>query len=764
MLFKFKILLLFVIWSVASNANFNEKPIVIKGKVLSNSIALEGVSISINTLQKNTFTDAAGNFTFLIPSYGKYILHFTAIGFSDVVKEFDFSSEENLKLIIELERINNQLEDVVVSGSLHLAHRNSSPIPIEVYSEKYFKKNPTANLFEGLSFINGVQTQLNCNVCNTGEIRINGMEGPYTSVLLDGMPIVSSLATVYGLSGIPVNLIKRVEIIKGPASTLFGSEAVGGLINIITKDPYNSEKLSIDASVTSLKEFNLDAGSSFNIGKTNALLGLNLFWFNSKFDINNDKFTDVTLQQRVSLFNKWNFYRKSNNPFQLALRLFTENRNGGELNWNKNYRGSDVFYGESIYTNRVELISNYGFNVGKEKFKIDVSYNYHHQNSFYGTTKYIANQHTYFSQIRWNKNLKKHFIMAGVPFKFIHYDDNTPVTAKLDGTTQADILKTASIFLQDEWNASEKIKILTGVRYENNNRHKGIITPRFSLKYALNNQHAFRASSGNGFRIVNIFTEDHAALSGFREVVIKNELKPEKSWNINLNYTGTYYLNSGIINIDASVFYTKFSNKIIPDYFTDPTKIIYDNLQTTAISKGISLNTDLILDNGIKLNTGISLMKVYTNELDRLGNKNKIDQLYAPQFTCTYGMSYLWKRANINFDITGKFLGTQKMPTVPNDFRDEYAPSFNLTNLQITKKLIHNKEIYCSFKNLFNYIPNNIILHADDPFNKAGGKYFDASGNPRLDTNPNNYTFDPTYNYAPMQGIKVHVGFRFHFD
>lgn len=90
MLFKFKILLLFVIWSVASNANFNEKPIVIKGKVLSNSIALEGVSISINTLQKNTFTDAAGNFTFLIPSYGKYILHFTAIGFSDVVKEFDF--------------------------------------------------------------------------------------------------------------------------------------------------------------------------------------------------------------------------------------------------------------------------------------------------------------------------------------------------------------------------------------------------------------------------------------------------------------------------------------------------------------------------------------------------------------------------------------------------------------------------------------------------------------------------------------------------
>ena len=116
----------------------------------------------------------------------------------------------------------------------------ASPIPVEVYSPAYFKKNPSPNIFESLQMVNGVQPQLNCNVCNTGDIHINGMEGPYTMILIDGMPIVSSLSTVYGLAGIPNSMVKRIEIVKGPASTLYGSEAVGGLINIITKDAAGS--------------------------------------------------------------------------------------------------------------------------------------------------------------------------------------------------------------------------------------------------------------------------------------------------------------------------------------------------------------------------------------------------------------------------------------------------------------------------------------------------------------------------------------------
>jgi outer membrane receptor for ferrienterochelin and colicins len=210
-----------------------------------------------------------------------------------------------------------------------------SPIPVEVYNPVFFKKNPTPNIFEALAMVNGVQPQLNCNVCNTGDIHINGMEGPYTMVLIDGMPIVSSLSTVYGLAGIPNSIVKRVEIVKGPASTLYGSEAVGGLINIITKDPVSAPLLNVDISGTTWNEYNADITTKFKIKKTNSLFGVNGFWFNTIKDINHDDFTDVTLQKRISLFNKWDFQRKSGKSFTNAARYIYENRWGGQSTWTR---------------------------------------------------------------------------------------------------------------------------------------------------------------------------------------------------------------------------------------------------------------------------------------------------------------------------------------------------------------------------------------------------------------------------------------------
>src|SRR5690606_12784279 len=158
--------------------------------------------------------------------------------------------------------------------------------------------------------------QINCNVCNTGDIHINGLEGPYTMVLIDGMPVVSGLATVYGLSGIPQALIDRVEIVKGPASTLYGSEAVGGLINIITKKPSSTPVLSVDTFGTSWGEFNLDIASKIQLDKKiESLLGINYFRYQNPIDDNGDNFTDLTLQDRISVFSKWHIQRKDNRQF-----------------------------------------------------------------------------------------------------------------------------------------------------------------------------------------------------------------------------------------------------------------------------------------------------------------------------------------------------------------------------------------------------------------------------------------------------------------
>src|SRR5690554_367284 len=219
------------------------------------------------------------------------------------------------------------LEEMVISGTMKPVLRSESLVPVEVYTPAFFKKNPTSNVFEALQIVNGVRPQVNCSVCNTGDIHINGLEGPYTFVLIDGMPIVSGLSTVYGLSGIPNSLIERIEVVKGPASSLYGSEAVGGLINVITKNPKNAPLFSADVFGTSWGEVNTDVGVSTKVGeKAHLLLGVNYFNYSNPIDKNGDNFTDLTLQDRFSVFQKWNFTRKSNKLFSVAARYFYEDR------------------------------------------------------------------------------------------------------------------------------------------------------------------------------------------------------------------------------------------------------------------------------------------------------------------------------------------------------------------------------------------------------------------------------------------------------
>ncbi len=708
---------------------------------------------TIHVAGKHLISDEHGHFTIETATKTKGII--TAVGYQDATATIDPLLPA---ITVFMVQINGQLDDVVVSGSLRPMSRLASPIPVESYNARYFKRNPTPSLFDAVGMINGVQNQVTCNVCNTGEIRINGLDGPYTMVLIDGMPIVSSLSTVYGLSGIPNSMVKRIEVVKGPASTLYGSEAVAGLINIITVDPLTAHKLSGDINLTSIGEMNADVNTKFSVGKATSLLGLNYFNYSNPRDINDDNFTDVALQKRFSLFNKWSLDRSSNLPASLAIRLLTENRWGGEMQWTKAFKGSDSLYGESIDTRRVELLSHYGIS---KNLISEFSYNYHFQDSYYGKTWYRASQHTAFGQLRWSKEKGKHHWLAGVPLRLIQYDDNTAATEKETGVNAPSLQSMIGAFAQNEYNFSDKFMMLTGLRYEYTNVQGSVLAPRLAFKWQPASNQTLRLSAGNGFRVVNLFTEDHAALSGFREVEIKNELKPERSWNTNLNYAAQVNTHKGIINFDISGFYTWFTNRIVPDYDTDPQKIIYDNLDGSAISRGASANIDWVGKNGIRAGIAATFMDVYVQEPDANGQVQKQTQVYAPKWSGNYSFSVPIKKWKTNFDLTGTFTGPMRLPVFPNDFRSAYSPFYSLVNLQITHKFSHDFEIYLSAKNLLNFIPENPILHPDDPFDKPGGKYWQHDGTANPITNPNGYTFDPSYNYAPMQGLKVLLGVRF---
>ena len=254
--------------------------------------------VNIKTQILTTISDDDGSFTLNLPP-GKHTLQFSSIGYRNVQREVVVESNSITTLNIRMQVDDQFLDEVVVSGTLKPVKRSETAIPVEIYTSAFFKKNPTSNIFEGLQNVNGVRPQLNCNICNTGDIHINGLEGPYTLVLIDGMPIVSGLSTVYGLSGIPNSLLERVEIVKGPASSLYGSEAVGGLINIITKSAETAPKFSADIFSTSWGEVNTDISFKSKIGKATILTGVNYFFYGNKMDNNNDNFTDVALQHRV---------------------------------------------------------------------------------------------------------------------------------------------------------------------------------------------------------------------------------------------------------------------------------------------------------------------------------------------------------------------------------------------------------------------------------------------------------------------------------
>jgi len=724
----------------------------ISGKITDGRDPIPAVNVIITPLGTSTVADADGNYSFKEVPYGNYEIIFSSVGFKNNRRKITLNSASQA-LDISLLEDNKDLDEVVITGTMKEVSRSESPIPVEIITPKLFKKNPTASLFEAVGMINGVQPQLNCAVCNTGDIHINGMEGPYTMILIDGMPIVSSLSTVYGLSGIPNSIVERIEVVKGPASSLYGSESMGGIINVITKTPYKAPVISADYFFTSWGEQSLDAAVKIKAGTATSLLGVNYFNYNVRADKNNDNFTDVTQQNRISVFNKWNFDRKENRLFSLAGRYVYEDRWGGEMNWTKQWRGSDSIYGESIYTRRAELIGAYQLPT-TERIFTQFSYNWHDQNSYYGDTPYMATQQVGFIQTYWDKQFgENHTFLLGAAMRYTKYDDNTPATARLDGSNSPQNTPLPGLFIQDEWALNSKHKLLGGYRFDYDKNHGGVHSPRVAYKFSPNVHNTFRASFGTGFRVVNLFTEDHAALTGAREVVIAEALNPERTYNGNLNYVLKVPLSFAVLGLDATGFYSYFTNKIVGDFDTDPTKIIYDNLNGHAISQGVSVNTDLQFNFPLKVMAGISYMDVFQKEALDGGGTSKVQQLHAPKWSGNFIATYTLPN-NYSVDVTGNWYGPMRLPILPNDYRPEYSPWFTIANVQFTKKFNYGLELYGGVKNVFDFVPKYSLIRPFDPFNKD-------VDNPV--TNPNGYTFDTTYNYGSLQGRRMFLGARYSF-
>lgn len=748
---KYILILVFLVFGFSTG---NSQPAGAPGYKITGSVKTpEGEALQCRFVaisQTDTFeTDANGHFTANIKDNAKKLVFFGA-GYENSVLDLSETATIQVHHNIILKPVSGNIGEVVISGTLRPVQKSKSPVAVETFRTAFFQRNSSPTLFESVGMINGIRPQLNCNVCNTGDIHINGMEGPYTMILIDGMPIMSSLASVYGLVGIPTGLLERVEVIRGPASALYGSESMGGLINIITKSAASAPKMFLESNLTSWGELNTDFTYRISNKKFSSLTGINYFRYHNLIDANRDGFTDVPVQDRYSFFQKADLKRKQGKQASLALRYVYENRWGGQLNWNEQFRGTDSIYGESIQTNRFELIGKYEL-PAVSNWMLHYSYTLHNQNSVYGVVPFLGNQSIAFAQLFKNFKIgNKQNLLTGTAVRHTVYDDNTVATRSEDGkTNMPSVTALPGVFFQYEAEINPRINLLAGYRYDYNTIHKSIHSPRAAFKYNFSKNQFLRLNAGTGFRVVNLFTEEHAALTGDRKVVLSEKLNPEKSWSGSANFVQKFNRKNLFIGLDATAFYTRFSNKIIGDFDIDPNSIIYSNLHGYAISRGLSLNSDFSFSIPLTVSAGITYAEVY-----RVQNEVKEMQWFAPKWSGNFNIGYTYIPLKMSFNLSGMLNGPMRLPILPNDFRPEYSPWYCLANFQISQKIKSRLEWYAGIKNLLNFTPKNPLMRPDDPFDK---RISDPVNN------PNGYTFDTGYNYAPLQGRRLYLGLRFTF-
>ena len=733
-------LILCIVAAMTGSAQSNSG--TIQGSISHKGESMPGVTIKISDTQRGASSNGDGFYEIINIPEGRYRLTASYVGFKNQTRDIEVPAGATITVNFAMQEILSELGEVVVTGTMRETYVKVSPVKVEVVNvERLSRGRTSSNFMDLVGSVNGLSTQLNCGVCGTNAIRINGVEGANTAVLIDGMPIQGALASVYGLNGISSSIIDQVEVIKGPQSTLYGTQALGGVVNIITKNPSNTPTFLAEAYGRSItQEGSINLAASPKIGRFKGFVSGNLNRSENYFDKNNDGFNDQAKQTRIAIFGKGVIEGENGEQrLNIAAKYLNEDRTGGVPGYSDELRGSNVVYGESIYTRRAELLSEYRPAGMDERLRINSALTYHSQDSFYGDEAYDATQKIGFGQVTWNQPLADQFqILAGTTLRLESYNDNTPATSGGE-----DIRFIPGIFTQVEFNMDD-VTLLGGLRVDHHTEHGFVVAPRVSAKYSPADLTTFRASAGTGFRVVNVFTEDHAALTGSREVIFNENLEPEESRSItaSLEQIIPFGVNPMTVSIDG--FYTRFSNQIIPDYDQNPNLIIYENLNGFSVTQGFSIGLDQNFTSfPLSYNTSFTLMDVFTQEAD-----SREAMTYAPDFLGNFGATYQLRSANASVSYSGNLVGSKRMPdSYVVDFgRDRQSPVYSTHDLKLTKEFTNVNsaagvgfEVYISAENVFNFTQGTPLVNADSPF---------SSG------------FDTIYTWGPIVGRTFSIGAR----
>ena len=740
---------LFTTWAVES-PSLNSSDANIYGHVIDKEFKehMAGVTIFLKGTTIGTTTDDTGHYYLKNLPEGTFTVVMKYIGFKTMEKKVVLKKGTTIEVNFEAEEETMSLDDVVVSANRNETTRRMAPSLVNVLDSKMFETTHTTTLADGLNFQPGVRVENNCQNCGFQQVRINGLDGPYTQILMDSRPIFSALTGVYGIEQIPANMIERVEVVRGGGSALFGSSAVAGTINIITKEPLKNSA-QIAHSLTMIGGSRPDNNTTFNASLVtdDHKAGIYVFGQNrhrSSYDHDGDGFTELgkidakTLGFRsyikTSTYSKLTFeyhniseFRRGGNlldlpPHETDITEQTDHIiNGGGLKFDlfsKDYKHRLNVYTSAQHTKRE---SYYGAG-----FDLDA----------YGSTKGM----TFVGGAQYSYSWDKCLFM---PAEFTggaeyNYDD---LQDKMLGynRTIAQTVHIGSLFLQNEWK-NQYWGFLIGGRFDKHNLINHVIfSPRANLRYNPSENINFRLSYSSGFRAPQAFDEDlHITAVGGDVALIQLDpnLKEEKSQSLSASVDFYHRFGPVQFNFLAEGFYNDLKNVFVLEEVGNDDKgnlLMERRNGKGARVMGINLEAKAAYS-WMQLQAGATLQR------SRYKEAEVWSETVAPQkkmFRSPDFYGYLTATLNpvkpLNISLTGTYTGSMLVQHFAGYVAEDCevkTPDF----FDMTLKVAYDFKLYKSVTLQLNAGVQNIFDAYQDDFDKGADRdagYIYGPGVPR---------------------------------
>ncbi|MDP2542881.1 TonB-dependent receptor [Tenacibaculum discolor] len=721
---------------------------VIKGKVTSSSgETIPFVNVFIKGTDIGTTTDESGNYI-LETTKNKFILVASMIGFISERKTVILHSSQEKIVNFTLTETAEILDQVTVTGTRTDKRRTNSPVIVNVINSQTLADVQACNLSEGLKFQTGLRVETDCQTCNYTQLRMNGLAGGYSQILINGHPIFSPLTGLYGLEQVPTNMIERIEVVRGGGSALYGSSAIGGTVNVITKIP-KKNNYSIGYTYQNIK------GASDHIITGNATIvnedrnaGASFFINNRKrelYDANGDNFSELPELKNNSFGTNLFFLPTDNQKIEINFSKMNEYRYGGEMvdkaphfAMQSEERVHDVYVGNVDY--------QINFNDDKSSIITYFATQYTDREHYTGIrpdigtdedAKHLAKPPygnstttTFQGGLQFNHQLDK--FLGGnnvltLGGEFVQDDVFDIIEAyeyKVDQLTQ-----NFGFFFQSDWEVNKQLNLLTGIRYDNHKLNalkqdgtkktivNNVASPRVSLLFKPFENIQIRGTWGTGFRAPQAFDTDlHIAFAGggVSRVLLSDDLKRERSNSYTLSFNYDKPTEHYIYGFTFESFYTNLKDAFYLESIgeDDFGEVFEKRNGDGAVVKGITLETRLNYDGILQLDAGFtyqsSKYNSAVNNSDELPLKKEF--LRTPNTygyaTATYTPNQKFKTA-LNLVYTGS-MEVLHLASPQNLTADEYFNSPSFFNLGINssytlniEKMKTNLEFTAGIKNIF---------------------------------------------------------------